>query len=93
MNDSFKLRRWLAALVFSGTAAAAEIPAPWTTSEKEGRIGAKSGDRLIFAWQLEALPKPVGGEKFASSAFLHPLRTPSGFEWTKSGNGETLTAG
>ena len=28
------------------------------------------------------LSAPKGGEKFAGSAFLHPLRTPSGFEWT-----------
>lgn len=37
---------------------------------------------MTFAWQARPLSAPKGGEKFAGSAFLHPLRTPSGFEWT-----------
>jgi len=32
-----------------------------------------------FVWQGTPLAKPVGGEKFAASAFIHPLKTPSGF--------------
>lgn len=54
----------------------------WTTSESGGRIEAKLGDALMLAWQKAPLAQPVGGEKFAGCAFLHPLRTPSGFEWT-----------
>ncbi|MCU0795282.1 MAG: PmoA family protein [Akkermansiaceae bacterium] len=37
-----------------------------------------------FHWQGEALAKPVGGEKFAASAFIHPLKTPSGFVLTNT---------
>jgi hypothetical protein len=46
------------------------------------RIEVKSGDAVTFAWQAKPLSEPKGGEKFAGSAFLHSLRTPSGFEWT-----------
>lgn len=50
--------------------------------EEAGKIEVKSGDAVTFAWQSTPLANPKGGEKFAGSAFLHPLRTPSGFEWT-----------
>lgn len=62
-------------------AAAAEAQ-PWLAAERDGRIEARRGDALILAWQIKPLANPVGGVKFAGSAFLHPLRTPSGFEWT-----------
>jgi hypothetical protein len=48
----------------------------------EERLEFQKGESLIFAWQKELLSKPAGGEKFAASAFIHPLRTPSGFECT-----------
>jgi hypothetical protein len=69
-----KIRRlgWVVAAVLSGAAAADEA----------GKIEVKSGDAVTFAWQAEPLAHPAGGEKFAGSAFLHSLRTPSGFEWT-----------
>ena len=67
-----------AALAASSTQGAEE----WTTSEASGRIEARRGEELCFAWQGSPLASPKGGETFAGSAFLHPLRTPSGFEWT-----------
>jgi hypothetical protein len=82
MNGNTRMLGWMAAGILVGTAAAKEPAGTWTTSEKEGRIEARHGDTLVFAWQEKALAKPKGGEKFAASAFLHPLRTPSGFEWT-----------
>jgi hypothetical protein len=54
----------------------------WSASETGGRIEALQGDALQLAWSHMPLANPAGGEKFAASAFLHPLRTPSGFEWT-----------
>lgn len=51
-------------------------------AEESGKIEVKSGDAVTFAWQAKPLVAPAGGEKFSGSAFLHPLRTPSGFEWT-----------
>ena len=54
----------------------------WTATERDGRIEARHGDALAFVWQMAPLPSPKGGAKFAASAFLHSLRTPSGFEWT-----------
>lgn len=53
-----------------------------TPVERDGRIEAKLGEHGVFAWQAKPLANPTGGEKFAGSAFLHPLRTPAGFEWT-----------
>ena len=35
-----------------------------------------------FSWQATPVASPVGGAKFASSAFIHPLKTPSGFVLT-----------
>jgi hypothetical protein len=61
---------------------ASEQAGGWTASEQNGRIEARRGETLMFAWRNFPLEKPEGGGKFAGSAFLHPLRTPSGFEWT-----------
>ena len=54
----------------------------WSTVESGGRVEARRGGNLLLAWQGVPLEKPAGGAKLAGSAFLHPLRTPSGFEWT-----------
>ncbi len=70
-------------LLFAGPSlAAADQAEKWTTAEQNGRIEAKYGETLMLAWQKQPLANPSGGEKFAGSAFMHPLRTPSGFEWT-----------
>lgn len=56
---------------------------PYTIqAEESGRIEIRDKDRLAFAWQTAPLTDPAGGEKFAASAFVHPLRTPGGFECT-----------
>ena len=54
----------------------------WTAAERDGRLEVRNGDVVSFAWQIAPLANPQGGAKFAGSAFLHPLRTPGGFEWT-----------
>jgi hypothetical protein len=64
---------------FTTSAMAAE---PWSAAEKDGRIEGKRGSSVVLGWQATPLAKPAGGEKFVSSAFLHPLRTPAGFECT-----------
>jgi hypothetical protein len=61
---------------------AAALTGAALAAEESGNIEVKSGDTVTFAWQAKPLAAPKGGEKFAGSAFLHPLRTPSGFEWT-----------
>jgi hypothetical protein len=48
----------------------------------EGFIGVASDGETVFSWQSGPLPSPNGGGKFAASAFIHPLRTPAGFELT-----------
>lgn len=48
----------------------------------EGFIGVASGGETVFSWRTSPLSSPSGGEKFAASAFIHPLRTPAGFELT-----------
>lgn len=66
------------------TKAAAEEKGALVSSGKDGRIEARLGADLIFSWQRQPLADPKGGDKFKGSAFLHPLRTPAGFEWTAS---------
>ena len=56
----------------------------WTSAVKDGRVEAKLGERLIMAWQSKPLANARGGDKFQGSAFLHPLCTPAGFQWTES---------
>lgn len=54
-----------------------------TTHAKEpDRIEIQSEGRVAFGWQTALLQNPAGGEKFASSAFIHPLCTPAGFVCT-----------
>jgi hypothetical protein len=48
----------------------------------EPRLEFRKNGNLMLAWQVESLTDPKGGEKFAASAFIHPLRTPGGFECT-----------
>jgi hypothetical protein len=55
---------------------------PWSAVEKDGRLEGKYGGSVVLGWQATPLGKPVGGDKFASSAFLHPLCTPAGFACT-----------
>ena len=54
----------------------------WKSAESGGKVEIHRGESLALAWQLAPMAEPKGGPKFASSAFLHPLRTPSGFECT-----------
>lgn len=72
----------MAAALLVGPLAAEEPAAGWKISHKDGRLEAMFGATEIFGWQDKPLPNPTGGEKFAGSAFVHPLRTPSGFECT-----------
>ena len=60
----------------------ADAPSLWKTNEAGGKIEASQGGKPLLTWQAKPLENPVGGAKFAGSAFLHPLRTPAGFEWT-----------
>lgn len=53
----------------------------WTSQDHEGALEARFGETALASWQSKPLANPKGGEKFAASAFLHPLKTPSGFEW------------
>jgi hypothetical protein len=75
---------WIVPALVCGMAAnsAAAEKSGWVAGETDGRIEASFGGKQLFAWQSQPLSKPAGGEKFAGSAFMHPLRTPAGFEWT-----------
>lgn len=82
MNRKARMLGWMVAAIVVGAATAKEPAVKWTTSGNDGRIEASLGDTRMFAWQETPLANPAGGGQFAGSAFLHPLRTPSGFEWT-----------
>jgi hypothetical protein len=76
---NFHSRMTLALLCSSGMVAAGEPP---TSAGNAARLEFRQGENPVFGWQKELMAKPAGGEKFAASAFIHPLRTPAGFECT-----------
>lgn len=82
MTVNTRMLGWIASTLMVGSIMAKDPTANWTILEKAGRIEASYGKTLMFGWQSAPLDSPKGGEKFVGSAFLHPLRTPSGFEWT-----------
>lgn len=82
MIENPRFRGWLVASLLVGTLVADEAAKTWKFQKAEGRVEALHGDTVIFGWQEKPLTNPKGGEKFAGSAFVHPLRTPSGFEVT-----------
>gem|GEM_PF-1364275 len=53
--------------------------AEFSVTSKEDRIEILDEGKVVFGWQIEPLDDPEGGEKYAASAFVHPLCTPSGF--------------
>lgn len=71
-----------AAVLLIGTLAAAEPQSLWNIRHADGRLEASREGTVIFGWQEKLLENPTGGGKFAASAFVHPLRTPSGFTCT-----------
>ena len=79
---STKGRLGIACAALASVVAAAEPAGQWATATRAGRVEARYGGTLLCAWQSEPLTAPVGGAKFAASAFLHPLCTPAGFEWS-----------
>jgi hypothetical protein len=56
---------------------------PWKSAERDGRLEISMDGKPVLAWQLAPIAEPVGGAKFAASAFIHPLHTPAGFECTQ----------
>jgi hypothetical protein len=52
------------------------------TGAEEARVEFPDGKTPVFGWQRALVAKPKGGEKFATSAFVHPLTTPGGFVCT-----------
>lgn len=58
------------------------LSAGFEVKDHQGRIEIHDDGKLVFGWQSSPLKQPVGGEEFAGSAFIHPLRTPSGFDLT-----------
>lgn len=53
----------------------------WASMDHDGTLEARLGETALASWQAKPLANSKGGEKFAASAFLHQLKTPSGFEW------------
>lgn len=54
------------------------------------RIEFPDGKAPVFGWQKALVAEPKGGEKFATSAFVHPLTTPGGFVCTDLQPGDHL---
>ncbi len=70
----------LAAFAISITTAYAQ----WASELKDGVAVASFGGTPQVAYQIDTLGHPKASEAFLPSAFLHPLHTPAGFQWTAS---------
>ena len=46
------------------------------------KLTVKHGRTKILTYQAKPMRKPVGGDEFKGSNFIHPLKTPSGFTLT-----------
>ena len=60
----------------------------WSATEADGKFEGRFGGELQASWQRDLTVNPPGGDAFRSSAFLHPLTTPSGFVWTQGQPGD-----
>lgn len=56
--------------------------AQWSGEQVEGALVIRDGKDARMMWRVAPLDPDVGGVAFRPSAFLHPMRTPAGFEWT-----------
>ncbi|MFU8893043.1 MAG: DUF6807 family protein [Luteolibacter sp.] len=56
--------------------------AQWSSELKDGTATANFGDAHQITYQIQPLTHPTASNAFLPSAFLHPLKTPAGFEWT-----------
>ena len=54
----------------------------FSTTDKDGAVRIDYDGHTLAAWQWKTLADPKGGEKFPISAYLHPVRTVSGFPVT-----------
>lgn len=70
----------LGTMIIQGVASGAEV----------ARIEFPDGKEPVFGWQRSLVAEPKGGEKFATSAFVHPLTTPGGFVCTDLQPGDHL---
>jgi len=61
---------------------AAQASAQWTTEKSDGAVRASHAGEPQLTWQVEPLTHSKGSDAFLPSAFLHPLKTPAGFQWT-----------
>jgi len=69
-------------VMFSGSVLISSLLLSCVTAEPLGRVEFRQGEALVMGYQKEPLATPVGGEKFAASAFVHPFCTPGGFVLT-----------
>jgi len=65
------------------SAVALPVKAAFKVVDLEGRLEIQDDGKPVFGWQHQPLPEPKGGAIFATSAFIHPLCTPSGFGLTR----------
>ena len=61
---------------------ASHAQAEWTTEINHGQILGKFHEIPQATWQIGTLDRPGASPAFLPSAFLHPLHTPAGFQWT-----------
>jgi hypothetical protein len=73
----------LKAAVVLGALGLAMIMKPQTgTADDQNKLEIKKGGKTVLVYRAKPLTNPKGGANFRASNFIHPLRTPSGFDVT-----------
>ncbi len=83
-------RTGIPAVSIASVIMASSAVAQWSAEQVDGNVFFRDGDAPRMVWRAEPLNPDVGGAAFRPSAFLHPLRTPAGFEWTASLPGDHI---
>ncbi len=60
------------------------LPQPVQAELVADQVVVSQGEAELLRYQITPMRAPKGGQKFAASTFIHPLRTPSGFVVTEA---------
>jgi hypothetical protein len=66
----------------------AQDAATMTESKDEERMTLSWNETALLRYQITPMTAPIGGERFAASAFIDPLKTPAGFTVTQAQPGD-----
>ncbi len=62
----------------------------WATGVSGGTVHGGHDGETQLVWQMDTLDHPGGSDAFLPSAFLHPMKTPAGYQWTHAMPGDHI---